>query len=45
MMKTIDQWEFSPIGTETGTAGYCVGDITVTTEGETLYQIEADGKV
>jgi len=37
--------EGAPIGTETSTAGYCVGDIIVTTDGETLYQIEADGKI
>jgi hypothetical protein len=37
--------EGAPIGTETSTAGYCVGDIIITTDGETLYQIEADGKI
>lgn len=37
--------EGAPIGTETSTAGYCVGDITIATDGETLYQIEADGKI
>jgi beta-lactamase superfamily II metal-dependent hydrolase len=37
--------EGAPIGLETSKAGYCVGNIIITTDGESLYQIEADGKV
>ncbi|HNX96047.1 MAG TPA: hypothetical protein PKK12_00050, partial [Candidatus Aminicenantes bacterium] len=37
--------EGEPIGSETSTAGHCVGDLVITTDGETSYRIEADGNV
>jgi len=37
--------EGSPTGTNTSTSGYCVGDIVVTTDGQTTFTVDADGAV
>lgn len=37
--------EGNPRGSQTSTAGYCVGNMLITTDGESTYQIEVDGSV
>lgn len=37
--------EGSPVGSETSTAGFVVGDVTVTTDGKTGYYVSGSGRV
>jgi hypothetical protein len=37
--------EGKPLGANSSTSGYCVGNITITTDGATTYTVDADGGV